>query len=45
MDLTDLQAQQALWAAHNFGADAPATDAFLGVVEEVGELAHAILQS
>lgn len=38
-----LQIEQAEWAQRNFG-DRPATDPALGLIEEVGELAHAILK-
>ena len=38
-----LQDQLEEWTAHNFGAPPP-FHAFLGVVEEVGELAHLILK-
>lgn len=43
MDFRQLQAEQAKWAEHNFG-DQPPEISFLGVVEEVGELAHTILK-
>jgi NTP pyrophosphatase (non-canonical NTP hydrolase) len=43
VDLDDLQAEIFSWQTKNFG-DQPAHRSFLGVVEEVGELAHAILK-
>lgn len=39
--LKDLQKEVAVWATHNFGNN---REPFLGVVEEVGELAHSILK-
>ena len=42
--LSELQAQVADWAAQNFGTSADGGDALLGVVEEVGELSHAVLK-
>ena len=45
MDLADLQMWQAEWAANNFLAGrTDGIDPLLGVVEEVGELCHAILK-
>ena len=41
--LRRLQRQLAPWVAHNFG-DPPWTQPFMGVVEEVGELSHALLK-
>lgn len=32
------------WASHNFGDDRPWEHRFMGVVEEVGELSHALLK-
>lgn len=43
MDLAKLQREQREWALENFG-DAPAWQPLLGIVEEVGELAHAHLK-
>jgi NTP pyrophosphatase (non-canonical NTP hydrolase) len=41
--ITELQEQHEKWVAHNF-PDQQEEHAFLGMVEEVGELAHAILK-
>lgn len=41
--LSKLQEEQALWSARNFG-DQSSEMALLGLVEEVGELAHAVLK-
>lgn len=43
MTLSELQIQNATWTAHNFPNKQP-EDPLLGVVEEVGELAHAHLK-
>ena len=43
MRLSDLQSQHSEWAAHNFPNQDP-HDALLGIMEEVGELAHAHLK-
>lgn len=43
LDLDDLQAEIFSWQTKNFG-DQPAHRSFFGVVEEVGELSHAILK-
>jgi NTP pyrophosphatase (non-canonical NTP hydrolase) len=42
-DIDKIQQQQKLWAEYNFPENDD-IDQFLGVVEEVGELAHAILK-
>lgn len=46
MTLDELQAQQAAWACHSFGLPEERRweQPFLGVVEEVGELSHALLK-
>lgn len=41
--LKKIQEEQAAWAKHNFGEQI-ANNQFLGVVEEVGELSHALLK-
>lgn len=41
--LRQLQDEQKTWVAHNFGAR-PVLQPFIGMVEELGELAHAILK-
>jgi len=41
--LQKLQDEQARWSARNFG-DQPSTNPLLGLIEEVGELAHAVLK-
>ena len=43
MTLRELQDQQRVWVAHNFG-ERPAWHPLLGAVEELGELAHAHLK-
>ena len=43
MDLAALQDQHAVWVNKNFPNQNP-LDGFLGVVEEVGEMSHAILK-
>lgn len=43
MHLTELQLRHQEWAERNF-PDSTSTDAFIGIVEEVGELGHAILK-
>lgn len=43
MDFKELQKQQAEWQKKNFDPQPP-ENMFLGVVEEVGELAHATLK-
>jgi NTP pyrophosphatase (non-canonical NTP hydrolase) len=43
MTLSELQAEHAKWLNREF-SDQEWMDGFLGVVEEVGELAHAILK-
>jgi NTP pyrophosphatase (non-canonical NTP hydrolase) len=43
MNLDELQVEMFAWQTRNFG-EQPAHLSFLGVVEEVGELAHAILK-
>lgn len=43
MNLKTLQSELAAWTKHNFG-EPPAINAFLGIVEEAGELAHATLK-
>lgn len=43
MDLHQLQREVGEWAEKNFGKQIP-TRPFLGVVEEVGELSHALLK-
>ena len=42
IDFDRLQAEQAEWSARNFGAQ-PSWHMVLGLIEEVGELAHAQL--
>jgi NTP pyrophosphatase (non-canonical NTP hydrolase) len=42
--LKKLQPEQAAWAKRNFGDRISALQGLLGVVEEVGELAHAVLK-
>lgn len=44
MDFRTLQEDVAEWSYKNFG-DQEATNPLLGVVEEVGELCHAVLKS
>lgn len=44
MDLEVLQFQHRAWLAHNF-PDQTLEQSFMGVVEEVGELAHVFLKS
>lgn len=44
MTLRELQDQVGKWSRKNFG-DQPADNPMLGVVEEVGELAHAVLKA
>ena len=44
MDLAELQRQHREWLAHNFPGQAP-HHGLLGVVEELGELAHAHLKA
>jgi NTP pyrophosphatase (non-canonical NTP hydrolase) len=43
LTFSKLQEEQAKWELHNFGPQ-PAHHSFLGMVEELGELAHAILK-
>ena len=43
MTLTELQEALAPWVEHNFGKP-PWTQPFMGIVEEVGELSHALLK-
>ena len=43
MNLTQLQNEQAAWAQRNFGT-VSVDSQLLGVMEEVGELAHAVLK-
>ena len=43
LSLRELQEQQAPWVRHNFG-DRPSYWPLLGVMEELGELAHAHLK-
>lgn len=43
MTFDQLQTEVGAWAQRNFG-DQPADNPLLGVVEEVGELAHAVLK-
>jgi NTP pyrophosphatase (non-canonical NTP hydrolase) len=43
MTLRELQEQQRVWVAHNFG-ERPSWHPLLGAVEELGELAHAHLK-
>lgn len=43
MDFRVLQNEVSQWSYNNFG-DQPAINPFLGVVEEVGELSHALLK-
>jgi NTP pyrophosphatase (non-canonical NTP hydrolase) len=42
--LDDIQVEQRIWAEKNFG-DVPSWQPLLGVVEELGELAHAYLKN
>lgn len=44
IDLEQLQADHSVWLAHNFPDQTP-HQGLLGVVEEVGELAHAHLKA
>jgi NTP pyrophosphatase (non-canonical NTP hydrolase) len=44
VSLRRLQVENASWARRNFGPDLPWQDPFFGVVEEVGELSHALLK-
>lgn len=44
MNLTQLQNEQAAWAKRNFGV-VTVDSQLLGVMEEVGELAHAVLKA
>jgi NTP pyrophosphatase (non-canonical NTP hydrolase) len=44
MDLRQFQKEVHIWSRRNFGVHKP-DDPFLGIVEEVGELAHAILKA
>jgi NTP pyrophosphatase (non-canonical NTP hydrolase) len=44
VNLTQLQNEQAAWAERNFGT-VTVDSQLLGVMEEVGELAHAVLKS
>lgn len=44
VDMTNLQHALAAWQNRNFGAQ-PATNLTLGVCEEAGELAHAVLKA
>lgn len=39
-----LQVDQKKWAEYNFGVSSDFTESFLGVTEELGELAHALLK-
>lgn len=41
--IADLQRDHAIWLEHNFPDQTP-IDPFLGIVEETGELAHALLK-
>jgi len=41
--ITQIQAEHARWLEHNFPDQTP-LDGFLGMVEEVGELSHALLK-
>lgn len=43
MNLRQLQTELGPWVRHNFG-DPPWTQPYMGVVEEVGELSHALLK-
>lgn len=43
MRLREMQARHAEWLAHNFPGQDP-IDPLLGLIEEVGELAHAVLK-
>lgn len=43
MKWEQLQAEQAVWSTNNFG-DQPSRNALLGIVEEMGELAHPLLK-
>ena len=42
-NIARIQSEHKAWLAHNFPDQAP-LDGFLGIVEEVGELSHAILK-
>lgn len=41
--IRDMQAEHKVWQEHNF-PDQTAMDAFMGMVEETGELSHALLK-
>lgn len=43
MTLAELQREHAEWLAHNFPNQLP-VEPFLGLVEEIGELSHALLK-
>ena len=43
-NLIDIQGEVKEWSDRNFGEDAPADHKLLGIVEEVGELCHAVLK-
>lgn len=42
--ITELQKEVGTWSLNNFG-EQDKTNAFLGIVEEVGELSHALLKN
>lgn len=44
IDIKQLQAEHKEWEEKNFGKQPPTTG-FMGMVEEIGELAHAMLKS
>lgn len=44
MNLRELTTEHRKWLAHNFPNQTP-DEAFLGVVEEVGEIAHTLLKA
>jgi NTP pyrophosphatase (non-canonical NTP hydrolase) len=44
LDIRQMQKDVGEWQRHNFQDKATATNSFLGIVEELGELAHAILK-
>ena len=45
MDLRKFQEEVEVWSRRNFGVSVGGYDQLLGIVEEVGELCHAMLKS
>lgn len=45
MDFATFQEEVRVWSNHNFGVDGPADHPMFGIVEEIGELYHAVLKS